>query len=47
MVTKRQIQANRAYPFKSAGAKTPEGKQNSSKNAAIPAVISSTIVLKG
>jgi hypothetical protein len=47
MATERQIQANRANALKSTGPKTPEGKNNSSKNAAIPALISSTIVLKG
>jgi hypothetical protein len=47
MATEHQIKANRANALKSTGAKTPEGKRISSKNAAIPALISGTIVLKG
>jgi len=47
MASERQIQANRANALKSTGPKTPEGKRNSSKNAALPGLLSSTVVLKG
>ena len=47
MATERRIQANCANTLKSTGPKTPAGKRNSSMNAAHPALISGTIVLKG
>jgi hypothetical protein len=47
MATERQIKANRANALKCTGPKTPEGKRISSKNAALPGLVSGTIVLKG
>jgi hypothetical protein len=47
MTTERQIKANRANALKSTGPITPEGKQISSKNAALRGVLSGTVVLKG
>jgi hypothetical protein len=47
MATERQIKANRANALKCIGPKTPEGKRISSKNAALPGLISGSIVLKG
>src|SRR5580698_700996 len=47
MATARQIQANRANALKSTGPKTPEGKQISSKNAALRSLLAGTVVLKG
>ncbi len=47
MATERQIKANRANALKSTGPVTPEGKRISSKNGALPKLLSGTIVLKG
>jgi hypothetical protein len=46
-VSDKQLAANRANAAKSTGAKTPEGKRNSSRNATKHGALCHTIVLEG